>query len=69
MNKSVMELASELKDLWVELDNQKYPNSDNTAIAYVKLYAMLATQIEFDLTSTEIKKILQEKIDELKEVQ
>lgn len=67
MEKSVKELAEELKVLMVEHDNLRYPSLDNVGNAYAVLYSMFMTWADLDVPSERIKKHLSAKISELQE--
>lgn len=65
MSKSVMDLGSELITLMRKRDDILYPSLDNFGNAYVSLYAIIATQVEFGLTRDEIVTRLEQKIVEV----
>lgn len=67
MEKSVKELADELKSLMIEHDNLRYPSLDNGGNAYVTLYAMFMTWADLELSTERIKKNLSDRINELQE--
>lgn len=59
-------MSDELRNLLTKKDNELYPNSDNRTLSLITVHAFIATLVELEKSTDEIKKYLQERIDELK---